>query len=230
MDDHHDSELLDAGTVVCLRHHKDENEWQVLLGQSHVKNWLRSTKEECVIMRFAGEWKFPGGVKEDEHDATIQDTAIRELCEEFIGIEIEGTPILHPMATERITRPVRGKRYRVYTFVAYAHECSTWLNDDTEGIVNAKLQERMANFERLLEDGMYYGLTHQEKQLVSPELHRVRWIALSDAIHMLSTADSEEFVPVDEWQQTEFNTYNLKKRDSMYQTKVILEELLQELQ
>ena len=213
--------ILEAGTIVCLRH--ENGEWQVLLGQSQVKNWLKSTKDDCVLMRYAGEWKLPGGVK-DSIDATIRDTALRELCEEFIGVEINQDPILHPSGI-KMTRPVRGKRYRVHNFVAYAHECSTWLNQDTERIINENLRARIDHFKYLVENDMYYSQSLQEKERVSPELYRVAWISLPKAIQMLSTADAVPFTPVDEWQETEFLKYNLTQRDSMYQTMRLLQEL-----
>jgi len=47
---------VDAATVICLRYKKDEDEvkFQVLLGQNECKNFLKSTNETNVIMRYPG--------------------------------------------------------------------------------------------------------------------------------------------------------------------------------
>jgi hypothetical protein len=34
--------------------------FQVLMGQAEVINWMKSTPEKLVTMRYAGEWKLPG--------------------------------------------------------------------------------------------------------------------------------------------------------------------------
>ena len=84
MDDH--VEIMTAATVVCLR--RCSSKWQVLLGQNEVKNWLRSSISSTVLMRYPGEWKFPGGVVELDKDNSLSNTAIRELNEEFIGLHV----------------------------------------------------------------------------------------------------------------------------------------------
>ena len=50
-----DCALMDAATLVMLR--LRSSKWQVLLGQNEVKNWLRSTESQTVVMRYPGEWK-----------------------------------------------------------------------------------------------------------------------------------------------------------------------------
>lgn len=261
---------LDAGTIICLRkqpHHSqqhihnsnkyehDRDQWEVLLGQSQVKNWLRSTKDKTVIMRWPGEYKLPGGVFDPTKDSTIRDTAMRELCEEFIGIgtkifinkknhEDKKQPImvLHP-TTQKLTIPIRNKCYRMHNFIAYAHENTEWLegdndNDDNDdklvSMINDNLQKRIAAFEKMLKEGEnspalssshYYDLSNEQKELIAPELYRVDWIPLQKAIQMMESADNEYFTPVNEWQEAEFKRYNITKRDSMYQTMMLLKEI-----
>jgi hypothetical protein len=47
--------IMNAATLVMLRLRMSN--WQVLLGQNEVKNWIRSTPSQNVIMRYPGEWK-----------------------------------------------------------------------------------------------------------------------------------------------------------------------------
>ena len=55
--------------------------WEVLMGQGEVQNWMRSRPGHQVPMRYAGEWKFAGGVVDPGE--TPQQAAVRELGEEF---------------------------------------------------------------------------------------------------------------------------------------------------
>ena len=38
-----------------------ETEWQVLLGQNQIVNWVKSSAEQVSLMRYPGEYKLPGG-------------------------------------------------------------------------------------------------------------------------------------------------------------------------
>ena len=55
--------------------------WQLLLQQRVVRNWLRSTPTEFAVMRYPGEYSFPGGGIEDGEGAEA--AARRELSEEL---------------------------------------------------------------------------------------------------------------------------------------------------
>jgi len=85
--------VSDAATVMCLRQRKHsrlnetirsgdfrtnfanffesansltfESGWEVLMGQSEVQNWMRSTRDKSAVMRYPGEWKLAGGVVDD---------------------------------------------------------------------------------------------------------------------------------------------------------------------
>jgi 8-oxo-dGTP pyrophosphatase MutT (NUDIX family) len=59
--------------------------WEVLMGQSEVLNWMRSSSDTRAQMRYGGEYKFAGG-SQDEGE-TIVETAVREL-EEEVSIDI----------------------------------------------------------------------------------------------------------------------------------------------
>ena len=116
---------MNAATIVILRQVntcKTKPMWNVLLGQNMVKNWLRSTPDVDVIMRYPGEWKFPGGVC-DEHDITLKDTAIRELNEEFLGLDVDITKhsTLY-LVNKKLTRAIKGRQYWMHNFVAIDSE------------------------------------------------------------------------------------------------------------
>uniref|UniRef100_A0A7S1BRS9 Nudix hydrolase domain-containing protein n=1 Tax=Corethron hystrix TaxID=216773 RepID=A0A7S1BRS9_9STRA len=218
--------ILDAATVVCVRHDRMDG-WKVLLGQSQVKNWLCSTSpapDETVAMRYPGEWKFPGGVWE-EKDGSVRETALRELREEFVGIDTAASPVLHAIGV-RVTLPVRGRQYRMHNFVAFADE-NHWLNELTKDVVNRELRKRIDGFEQLLKNDAYFLLPRAEKLKISPELYRVEWFTFPEAIEMMRTADVVPLVPVDDWQQDEFQKYGIRQRDSMYVTMKILQEVHQ---
>ena len=55
--------------------------WQLLMQQRSVRNWLRSTPASPAVMRYPGEYSFPGGGIEDGEGAEA--AARRELSEEL---------------------------------------------------------------------------------------------------------------------------------------------------
>ena len=75
--------VFDAATTVSLRHARRRaaarappTGWEVLMGQSEVVNWLRSSPAKKAIMRYPGEFKFPGGTV--DNGETLAQTALRE--------------------------------------------------------------------------------------------------------------------------------------------------------
>lgn len=79
-------------------------------------------------MRYPGEWKFPGGVQEDT-DASLRETALRELREEFIGLEIPEhcTPTLR-LINRKLTRPIQGRQYWMHNYAALDEE-NPWIGE-----------------------------------------------------------------------------------------------------
>eukprot|EP01052_Picozoa_sp_SAG31_P038106 SAG31_NODE_5031_length_2792_cov_2.309320_3_plen_95_part_00 len=57
--------------------------FQVLMGQAEVVNWLRSTPVHQAPMRYAGEYKFAGGVVDEGE--SVAAAGLRELEEEFLA-------------------------------------------------------------------------------------------------------------------------------------------------
>eukprot|EP01052_Picozoa_sp_SAG31_P010665 SAG31_NODE_590_length_13794_cov_22.123695_4_plen_132_part_00 len=55
---------------------------EVLMGQGEIVNWVRSSQDEKVFMRYPGEMKFAGG-SVDAGESLVQ-AASRELAEEFM--------------------------------------------------------------------------------------------------------------------------------------------------
>ncbi|ETW03149.1 hypothetical protein H310_05568 [Aphanomyces invadans] len=214
------SALVEAATVVCLRERSTTGTWEVLLGQSEVKNWLRSTPDTTVIMRYPGEWKFPGG-SQDVDDESLQQTAIRELREEFLGIDPTETPMLRWLST-RTTLPVQGKRFRMHNFVALSDE-NVWLNDvRLVDRVNGRLADKRRAFAHALDDGSFWSMDTAAKEAISPEVHRVQWFPISTAIDLMEPGHRQH---VNEFQATEFAAHGVVSRDPMYQTMKTLERV-----
>lgn len=221
---------MNAATVVILRqvnNCKTKPLWSVLLGQNVVKNWLRSTPNDDVIMRYPGEWKFPGGVC-DEADATLEDTAIRELNEEFLGLNASLTKrsTLY-LINRKLTRPIKGRQYWMHNFVAIDSEpCNEWIEEGIKNIINANLEKRMKEFTKKLSDNSYWDLAMAEKSQLSPELLKVNWININEAIRLMSSAKDRAHLDfVNEYQKIEFRKYHIQNRDPMYQSMVTLQEI-----
>ena len=216
-------ETMNAATVVCLR--KICSKWQVLLGQNEVKNWLRSTEKSTVIMRYPGEWKFPGGVVEDA-DSTFRDTAIRELQEEFIGVGINSSNCTLHLLNCKLTRPIQGKSFHMHNFVAFQEE-NDWLNDGClDENINRNLVAKKNKFLAAVESGEFWTLSEDEKSAVSPEVHRVAWIDIDSAIEHMSAAESTPSCIEDDFQREEFAKYSVLCRDPMYQSSAVLRDIL----
>ncbi len=174
--------------------------------------------------RYPGEWKFPGGVVESE-DRTFRETALRELQEEFIGINIstEEDAKLY-LFNKKTTLPVQRKQYLMHNYVAFAEE-NLWITDDIEVNINGNLRRRVENFNKIIADGSFWDMNVKEKYLFSPEIMEVRWIGLDDAIQIMSSSMNNPVTYVNSWQQTEFERYGVAVRDPMYQSMITLQDI-----
>ncbi|CAN0388729.1 unnamed protein product [Ectocarpus fasciculatus] len=226
--------LMQAATVVILRRTLAKattvkagaptSGWDVLLGQNCVKNWLRSTPGNDVIMRYPGEWKFPGGVIEDS-DASLDQTATRELREEFLGVTAADSDISLFLVNKKLTKPIKGKRYLMHNYIAMEDD-NAWISEsDIESEINSNLQKRFDKFNAMLADGSYWKLNVTEKSLVSPELSTVQWMPLDDAIYAMGSSLDDRLICVNDWQRIEFEKYNIHARDPMFQSMVTLLEV-----
>ena len=160
--------------------------WEVLCGQAVVVNYMRSTEEKISTMRYAGEYKLAGGNLDDGE--TVAEAAFRELSEEFgtVGQPIPSSAVLRPFVTKQ-TRPIRSRSNLMQNFVALAEE-NPWLAELDVEAVNADLAARRDYFEGVLASGAFWDMTDEEKEKVSPEVQRLDWLPLSEAIrHCLSS-------------------------------------------
>lgn len=227
--------VMNAATLVCLRQRPSDTSatagssptWEVLLGQSEVKNWLRSTEKLTHIMRYPGEWKFPGGVV-DDCDASLEATALRELQEEFMGLP--EAAVKHARVHflgEKLTKPIQRRCHRMFNFVAFEDENAEWMSDAVLCNVNATLQAKREAFEQqYLADGSFWRMdSDEEKMRVSPEIHRVQWFPIGMAMQMMRSTLVAPYTPVDEWQKNEFDRYGVAKRDPMYITFRVLQDI-----
>jgi 8-oxo-dGTP pyrophosphatase MutT (NUDIX family) len=222
--------VINAATIVCLRRcfqsSSDSCTWEVLLGQSEVKNWLRSSRDSTRIMRYPGEWKFPGGVV-DEADRSLQECALRELKEEFMGLS---PPSLDKAKlyffNEKLTRPVQTRRYRMYNFVALEEE-NEWLNTQAIHEVNEALLMKKEEFHQYLIQDSFWDLDQETKMNLSPEIYRVQWFPIEKAIEMMQDSMVPfKVIHVDKWQEKEFLKYQVLKRDPMYQSMRVLMDIV----
>lgn len=197
------AELVQAATVICLR--ESGGELQVLLGQNMVKNWLRSTEESTVIMRYPGEWKFPGGGR--DHDEKLVDTARRELEEEFLVVP---RVFIAREFNVVVTRPIQGRSYEMHNFVAHAKD-NPWLATFDISAVNAQLQAR----ELAVTSSDWWDKSEADRLMNSPEVHEVAWIGVHEAVKMMG---EDAHKCVNDWQRKEFELYGIEARDPMYQT------------
>lgn len=147
-----------------------KSSFEVLMGQSEVINWMKSTPEKLVTMRYAGEWKVPGG--EVDESETLRQAALRELSEE-LGTPVPSNTVLRPLCAFQ-TRPVRSKSHLMHTFVALEEE-NPWIRALSTALLNKKLEEKRKRFKVLAESGEVFAMTHEEREKHSPEVHRVEW-------------------------------------------------------
>ena len=198
---------------------------QVLLGQSEVVNWVRSESPDKVsLMRYGGEWKLPGGSK--DHGETMEQTAIRELSEEF-DVAVPKEAVLRPFRVNS-TRVIQGKSYRMWNFVCLADE-NEWLNNIDVAALNRRLlRKRNDFFEKYAKNGSpFWKMNTHDREKVSPEVYQVSWMNLSDIIdtYLNSKHAPGALVPTNSFQAEEFAKHGVKSRDPMYATMTTIRAL-----
>jgi len=198
-----------------------ESGWEVLMGQSEVQNWLRSTSSQAAIMRYPGEMKFPGGTK-DEEDPSMEAVARRELEEEFHTTVPPGAKLR--LFSVKQTKPVRGVSHMMHNFVAIAEE-NPWLQELRVERVNKSLEDRRARFGIAVNTETFWTLSSAEKAALSPEVRRVDWIPIRDAVWHSMTSKSVPVIFINDFQKSEFERLGVRTRDPMFQTMWILMEL-----
>eukprot|EP00943_MAST-04B_sp_MAST-4B-sp1_P000207 g207.t1 len=197
---------------------------QVLLGQSEVVNWVRSKNiDNLTLMRYGGEWKLPGGSR--DADETIEETARRELAEEF-DIVVPKDAILRPFRVNS-TRVIQGKSYRMYNFVLIEDE-NPWLSEINIEDLNKRLYNKRTLFkQKYMKNNRFWSMPKHEREKVSPEVYQVAWMDLSDIIdiYLNSKHAIGSYVPVNSYQAEQFKKYNIERRDPMYATMTTIRAL-----
>jgi len=171
-------------------------------------------------MRYPGEYKFPGGCVEE--DETLEQAALRELTEEFIGIQAnERNSKLH-FFNSKTTLPVKEKVYIMNNFIAFADE-NEWLrDDDLVSSVNDNLCRKRRQFEDSVNDDSFWLMSFDDKCKLSPEVNSIDWIPLDKAIDILDGSQVDPICYVNDFQMLEFKALDIQSRDPMYQTKMTL--------
>jgi hypothetical protein len=175
------------------------------------------------LMRYGGEFKFFGGSK-DEEDMSLKDTAERELREELL-IQ-SSTPIESiRLFNTKITKVIKGRSYNMHNFVAFESENRFLQELEDVSSVNKLLRQRENEFQALLRSGAWWTMSKEKRIHISPETHQVKWWKLRDIIKILFESKSQVLRPVNQFQLDEFNKYNIKNRDAMFQTMATLIEI-----
>jgi 8-oxo-dGTP pyrophosphatase MutT (NUDIX family) len=172
--------------------------WQCLMGQSEVKNWLRSSADKTVTMRYAGEFKFAGG-NIDKGETIIQ-AARRELEEEFlrpVGIS-SAEAVLLPFTVKQ-TMPVRSRSNLMFNYIALDGQ-NAWLRDLDVEEVNQNLAEKRERFRELVDSGEYWKLDDATKEMVAPEIHSLAWVDLDAAFRWTLSSMNTKVSHINEYQ------------------------------
>eukprot|EP00298_Acanthocystis_sp_HF-20_P024206 c34332_g1_i1.p1 GENE.c34332_g1_i1~~c34332_g1_i1.p1 ORF type:complete len:296 (-),score=118.86 c34332_g1_i1:48-935(-) len=199
-----------------------ETIWEVLMGQSEVQNWLRSSSSEQAIMRYPGEYKFPGGVQDEGE--SLEATAIREFEEEFLIPVPKNTKLR--LFNIKQTKVVRGKSFLMYNFVLISDE-NPWLDTLDVNEINSKLQMKKEKCLELVNSKEFWSLSPEEKSNISPEVNQITWLDTGYAAWLSLTTRAEPIKYVNEYQKKEFERLGVTRRDPMFQTMATLLELLQ---
>ena len=89
------------------------------MAQNEVVNWLRSTPEKIVTMRYPGEFKFAGGNVEE---GKVPWTPPRELYEELLNPCQITLPKNGVQAICGEQTPIRGRSNMMFNYVLFADE------------------------------------------------------------------------------------------------------------
>lgn len=211
------SEIIEAAVLIMLR--DGANGLEALVGQNEVVNHLKRTQEKIVFMRFAGEYKFPGGTVEEGEDK--EQAALREAREEFPGIALGDdtyTQLFYTYAEKRVNSGERVYNMSVYVFVQKDGNMS---GVDVEKI-NQNLEERRRRYATAVHEGRYYSLDKHDKEALSPEVHEVVWKPLHEII---ATVSNPEYV--NSWQGEQFKRHGktCTDREPIRKSAEVLKEL-----
>ena len=224
-EDESDKHKNDKRTLHVFGVDKTEREfshgWEFLMGQGEVQNFLRSSKDKTVHMRYGGEYKFAGGRL--EAGETPLEAARRELEEEFMLMLPESTTLR--LFHIRQTRPVQNTSFIMYSFLCLESE-NPWLADpNLSQVINKRLQDRRVEFQSVMESGLFQKLTEKEKESCCPEVRRVDWLDMREAISHSYSSMNNTLTCVNEWQRSEFERLGIDSRDPLFVTMAVMTDL-----
>eukprot|EP01059_Diplonema_ambulator_P034314 TRINITY_DN7618_c0_g1_i2.p1 TRINITY_DN7618_c0_g1~~TRINITY_DN7618_c0_g1_i2.p1 ORF type:complete len:287 (+),score=46.55 TRINITY_DN7618_c0_g1_i2:40-900(+) len=215
--------VAESATVILVR--QRDGVWETLMAESEVINWMKSSREKLVPMRYGGEWKLAGG-NLDEGETPLE-AGKRELEEEILSeTNIPALPqdaVLRPLCV-RQTRPIRSRSNMIYFFIAMEHE-NSWLERLDIEQANIGLANRRKRFKEMFLSGEYFTLPDSKKESISPEIHALAWMTITEAVDRCISS-STPGTWAGPFQKREYETWGItRQRDPMYLTGVVLREI-----
>jgi hypothetical protein len=104
-------------------------------------------------------------------------------------------------------------------FVALQEENEWLARLDVSGI-NSQLGERREKHRQLVESGDFWAMDTEAKEQVSPEIRRVEWLDMRQAVLNSFTSMNATLRCVNDFQQQSFDEQGITIRDPMYLTMV----------
>jgi 8-oxo-dGTP pyrophosphatase MutT (NUDIX family) len=194
--------------------------WELLMQQREVKNMLRSTREEVALMRYPGEYSFPGGGIDTGE--TAEDATRRELSEE-LRIPVPSDAKLRLLSVKQ-TRPINNTSNIMYNYLCAAEE-NPWLASFDVEAANAALARQRSRCDELVASGEFWKLSAEEKAAVSPEVRELVWLDVREVVRCAFTSMNTVFTPLNAFQAQSFAQYGREMRDPMFLTMMIALEL-----
>jgi 8-oxo-dGTP pyrophosphatase MutT (NUDIX family) len=194
--------------------------WEMLMQQREVKNMLRSTPDEVVLMRYPGEYSFPGGGV--DAGETAEQATRRELSEE-LRATVPSDAKLRLLSIKQ-TRPINNTSNIMYNYLCAAEE-NPWLASFDVDSANAALAQQRRRCNALVVSGEFWKLSAEEKAAVSPEVRELVWLDVREVVRCSFTSMNTVFTPVNAFQAQSFAQYGREMRDPMFLTMMIALEL-----
>lgn len=123
-----------------------------------------------------GEFKFPGGSK-DATDSSLVHTALRELNEEFLGLNVDSRNFVVHLFNQKRTKVIQSRSYLMHNFVAFSAE-NEWLRKIDVDVINSHLLAKRQRFEKALSDNSFWDLESKVKEDYAPEVKESTWVEL----------------------------------------------------
>ena len=151
------------------------------------------------------------------------EAARRELEEEFL-LSLPASAVLRPFHV-RQTRPVQNTSFIMHSFLCLESE-NPWLAaPNLCSAINARLNKRRVEFKEICKSGTFAQLSSEEKEQVCPEVNRVDWLDVKEAVVHSYTSMNSTLTYVNEWQRGEFERLGKNARDPLFVTMAVLTDL-----